>query len=159
MHSKYLHLVVYGLDTREHSPYGARAFGTDTAEGGDPQGCAFMVDQEPSPSFDELESRLRHAREREVRQPGRDPGGRKPPQGLALGMRLSVEFVAGVAVGAGIGWALDGWLGTRPWLMMVFLLLGGAAGVANAYRVARGMDATVGFGSAQRRKVMRSKDS
>ena len=38
-------------------------------------------------------------------------------------------------VAVAIGWFLDGWLGTRPWLLMLFFVLGGAAGVANVWRL------------------------
>jgi ATP synthase protein I len=54
--------------------------------------------------------------------------------GLARGLRLSTELVAGVLVGAFIGWALDRWLGISPWGLIVFLLLGFAAGVRNVVR-------------------------
>lgn len=55
---------------------------------------------------------------------------------LARGFRLSTELVAGVLVGAFLGWALDRWLGTSPWGMIVFLMLGFAAGVFNVMRAA-----------------------
>jgi ATP synthase protein I len=55
---------------------------------------------------------------------------------IARGFRLSSELVAGVLVGAAIGWALDHWLGISPWGMIVFLLLGFAAGVLNVMRAA-----------------------
>jgi ATP synthase protein I len=55
---------------------------------------------------------------------------------LARGFRLSTELVAGVLVGAFIGWALDRWLGISPWGMIVFLLLGFSAGVVNVMRAA-----------------------
>ena len=58
------------------------------------------------------------------------------PSALARGFRLSTELVAGVLVGAFIGWALDKWLGISPWGMIVFLLLGFAAGVVNVMRAA-----------------------
>ena len=58
------------------------------------------------------------------------------PSALARGFRLSTELVAGVLVGAFIGWALDKWLGISPWGMIVFLLLGFAAGVINVIRAA-----------------------
>jgi ATP synthase protein I len=58
------------------------------------------------------------------------------PSALARGFRLSAEFVAGILVGAGIGWLLDRGLGTSPWGMIVFLLLGFAAGVLNMMRAA-----------------------
>jgi len=61
---------------------------------------------------------------------------RSDPSALARGFRLSTELVAGVLVGAFIGWALDRWLGISPWGMIVFLLLGFAAGVVNVIRAA-----------------------
>ena len=39
-------------------------------------------------------------------------------------MKLSSEFIAGVAVGAGLGWGIDRLAGTSPWGLIVFLLLG-----------------------------------
>jgi ATP synthase protein I len=56
--------------------------------------------------------------------------------GWARGFRLSSELVAGVVVGAGLGWLIDRWLGSTPWGLMVFLLLGFAAGVLNVMRSA-----------------------
>ena len=55
---------------------------------------------------------------------------------LARGLRLSSELVAGVLVGAVIGWALDHFVGTRPWGLIVFVLLGFVAGVLNVMRSA-----------------------
>ncbi len=55
---------------------------------------------------------------------------------FARGFRLSTELVGGVLVGAGLGWLLDRWLGTTPWGLIVFLLLGFAAGVLNVMRAA-----------------------
>jgi ATP synthase protein I len=54
--------------------------------------------------------------------------------GYARGFRLSSELVAGVLVGAGLGWLIDRWLGTSPWGLIVLLLLGFAAGVLNVMR-------------------------
>jgi ATP synthase protein I len=56
--------------------------------------------------------------------------------GFARGFRLSSELVAGVLVGAGIGWLIDRWLGSLPWGMFVFALLGFTAGVLNVMRQA-----------------------
>src|SRR3990172_8823806 len=55
----------------------------------------------------------------------------------APGRRLSTELVAGVIVGAGVGWLLDRWLGISPWGFIVFLLLGFAAGMLNVMRTAK----------------------
>ncbi len=50
---------------------------------------------------------------------------------------LGREMGIAVAVGAGIGWLLDSKLGTRPWLLLVFLLLGVAAGFKGMIAAAR----------------------
>ena len=55
---------------------------------------------------------------------------------MARGLRLSSELIGGVLAGAAIGWLLDRWLGLSPWGMIVFLLLGFAAGVLNVIRAA-----------------------
>ncbi|MGL5445700.1 MAG: AtpZ/AtpI family protein [Rhabdaerophilum sp.] len=54
---------------------------------------------------------------------------------LAAGMRAASELVAGVLVGGGIGFVLDRTLGTKPWLLIIFLMLGMAAGLRNMYRL------------------------
>jgi ATP synthase protein I len=72
------------------------------------------------------------------RPPENDSGPRQTadPSAIARGFRLSAELVAGVVVGAMIGWLLDRWLGISPWGLIVFLLLGFAAGVLNVMRAA-----------------------
>ena len=58
------------------------------------------------------------------------------PQAMAKGFRLSTELVAGVIVGAIIGWVFDRLTGFSPWGLIVFLLLGFVAGVLNVMRAA-----------------------
>jgi len=55
--------------------------------------------------------------------------------GFAQATKVASEFVAGVIVGAAIGWGIDKAAGTSPWALIVFLLLGFAAGVLNVLRV------------------------
>ena len=55
---------------------------------------------------------------------------------MALGFRLSSELVAGVIVGALIGWGIDHLLSISPWGLIVFVLLGFIAGVVNVVRSA-----------------------
>jgi ATP synthase protein I len=55
-------------------------------------------------------------------------------RGMAYGMRMAAELVAAVIVGGLIGWGLDRWLGTTPWLFLFFFLLGFVAGVVNVVR-------------------------
>lgn len=63
---------------------------------------------------------------------------------MASGFRLATELVVGVLMGAGIGWLLDRWLGISPWGLIVFLLLGFAAGVLNVVRAAGVMTSSSG---------------
>ena len=67
---------------------------------------------------------------------GSSPRQATDTSAFARGFRLSSEMVGGVLVGAGLGWLLDRWLGTSPWGLIVFLLLGFAAGILNVMRAA-----------------------
>jgi ATP synthase protein I len=84
----------------------------------------------------DLESRLQKAR-------GGGPRleGRNPPSRLGFAWRLSTEMLAAVVVGGLIGWGLDRVLGTTPFLLIVMVLLGVAAGLRNLVRVTREFDA------------------
>jgi ATP synthase protein I len=55
---------------------------------------------------------------------------------MAIGFRLSSELIAGVVVGALIGWGFDRLLSTSPFGLIVFVLLGFIAGVVNVIRSA-----------------------
>lgn len=55
---------------------------------------------------------------------------------MARGFRLSSELIAGVLVGAVIGWGIDRLFSTSPWGLIVFFLLGFVAGVINVMRAA-----------------------
>ena len=54
---------------------------------------------------------------------------------LGHAMRLSTEFVAGVIAGGVLGWIFDRLLGTKPWGLMVFLMLGFLTGIYNVMRL------------------------
>ena len=51
--------------------------------------------------------------------------------------KFAAELVVGVVVGGGLGWALDKQFGTAPWLMIVLVILGFAAGLLNVVRAAQ----------------------
>ena len=98
---------------------------------------------EPPADEAELSARLQRLGERlgqhqsdRLSETERGPGANADTSALARGFRLSAEFVAGILVGAAIGWVLDRWLGISPFGMIVFLLLGFAAGVLNLMRAA-----------------------
>jgi ATP synthase protein I len=56
---------------------------------------------------------------------------------------LGLEMGVAVAIGAGIGYLLDRWLGTKPWLLLVFLLFGIAAGFKGVIDAARKASASL----------------
>ena len=111
-----------------------------------------MDDKNTPPTLRDLDAKLRaHKAEREAEEQVRR-ARRTDGRGLGLAIRIGVELISAIAVGAGIGYLLDGWLHTMPLFLIVFLLMGGAAGVMNVYRVVKGLDDTVGLGQAVRRK-------
>jgi len=57
-------------------------------------------------------------------------------KGLGFSARIGTEMVATTVVGSGLGYGLDKWLGTSPWLMVLGLVLGGVAGILGVYRLA-----------------------
>lgn len=84
-------------------------------------------------SFDQ---RLTQARHRHGLDPEPVPGGNAIDRSsLGLVMRVGVELVAAVVVGVAIGWGLDTWLKTRPLFLILFVFLGGAAGIVNVWRL------------------------
>lgn len=70
-------------------------------------------------------------------EPADGPGRQKGTgSGFGKALKLSSEFVAGILVGAGLGYLLDTFAGTSPWGMIFFLMLGFAAGILNMLRAA-----------------------
>jgi len=65
--------------------------------------------------------------------------------GKGQALRISTELIVAVGVGGGLGFFLDNLLGTKPWLLIVFLLLGNAAGLWNIYRLLNGKNYRVGL--------------
>lgn len=90
-----------------------------------------MTSQRPTDDLESLEARLAEAKRKAFPEPA-------PLQvaGSAFGQgtRLALELVSGVLVGAGLGYLLDRWLGTTPWLMLLFFMLGLYVGFRNLLR-------------------------
>ena len=58
---------------------------------------------------------------------------------MGSAFKLGTELVSAVAVGTIIGFILDSWFDTKPWLMIFFFFLGSAAGILNVIKVAKKM--------------------
>lgn len=106
-----------------------------------------MTEREPDPtrpSLSDLRARIARIREREAaEQAGRQ--GRAGFSGGGVVVRFGVELAGTLVVGVAIGWGLDRWLGTGPWLLVVFFFLGAAAGIMNVYRAVSGLGMGAGY--------------
>ena len=88
-------------------------------------------------SLDHRLTEIRDSRKIETDQSGNEQDtAQARASAMAIGLRLSSELVAGVLVGAALGWGFDRLLSTSPWGLIVFLLLGFTAGVINVMRAA-----------------------
>ena len=58
---------------------------------------------------------------------------------LGIAFKMSTEMVAAVVVGTIIGFILDNWFGTKPWLILIFFFVGVVAGILNVFRSAKSM--------------------
>jgi ATP synthase protein I len=103
-----------------------------------------MTDGRRPSDRDDLDARLKAAQARHGVKPER-AGSASDKSGLSIAFRIGVELVAALAIGVGIGWALDRWLGSSPWLLILFFVFGAAAGIMNVFRVAKGLGGGVGY--------------
>ena len=83
---------------------------------------------------EQLKDRLKNARKKLKVE-------KENPQTSNIGQafKLSTELVAAVLVGTIIGFILDNWFDTKPWLIIIFFFLGAAAGMLNVIRAANRM--------------------
>jgi ATP synthase protein I len=90
-------------------------------------------DEELSRRLRELDRRLDENRAERQQAAPVEPSDRP---GFGMALRLGADFVAGVVVGAAVGWGIDKLFGTSPWGLIVFLLFGFAAGILSVMRTA-----------------------
>ena len=86
---------------------------------------------------EDFKTRLKIAKSKIKNQVQSDNEKRGSFMGSAF--KLGTELVAAVGVGTIIGFILDSWFGTKPWLMIIFFFLGAAAGMLNVVRTANRM--------------------
>ena len=63
----------------------------------------------------------------------------KKGSNMGSAFKLGTELVSAVAVGTIIGFILDSWFDTKPWLIILFFFLGSIAGILNVIKVANRM--------------------
>jgi ATP synthase protein I len=104
-----------------------------------------MSEGEPPDPLARLGERLDKARSVRGSAPVPGPDNAAMQQGMGLGFRIGIEFVVAVVVATGLGWAIDSWVGTRPWGMIVLFFLGVGAGMLSVYRAVAGIKTPVGY--------------
>ncbi len=87
---------------------------------------------DPASRLKALEDRIAAAKGTEERRPHQDEHYSQ----AQLAWRMVIELVAGLGIGFGIGYGLDALFGTSPWLMIIFIFFGLAAGVKTMMRSA-----------------------
>ena len=88
-------------------------------------------------NFNDFKTRLKIAKSRIKKQSLSNSEKKGSFMGSAF--KLGTELVAAVAVGTIIGFILDTWFDTKPWLIIIFFFLGAAAGMLNVIRTANRM--------------------
>ena len=86
---------------------------------------------------EDFKTRLKIAKSKIKKQLDNEEGKRGSFMGNAF--KLGTELVAAVVVGTIIGFILDSWFDTKPWLIIIFFFLGAAAGMLNVIRAANRM--------------------
>ena len=86
---------------------------------------------------EDFKTRLKIAKSKIIKQINQDNEKRGSFMGNAF--KLGTELVAAVGVGTIIGFILDSWFGTKPWLIIIFFFLGAAAGMLNVIKTANRM--------------------
>ena len=86
---------------------------------------------------DQFKTRLKIAKSKAKAKYSTNNNGSNSSIGTAF--KMSTELVAAVAVGTIIGFILDNWFGTKPWLILIFFFVGVIAGVMNVIKAAKRM--------------------
>ncbi len=94
-----------------------------------------MIGQNGAPDPSSFEERLRAASSTAGLDAPASARAGADASALGFGLRVGVELLAALVVAIAIGWGLDRWLHTMPLFLIIFVLLGGAAGVANLWRM------------------------
>ncbi len=85
--------------------------------------------------FSELGTRLKIAKKKASKNSLTND--KKDASSLGKALKLSTEMVAAVFVGSIIGFILDNWFDSKPWLTVIFFFVGAAAGILNVIRSAK----------------------
>ena len=90
------------------------------------------------PEREDFKTRLKIAKDK-IKNYSKITNNNQNSSFMGSAFKLGTELVAAVAVGTIIGFILDSWFDTKPWLIIIFFFLGAAAGLLNVIRTANRM--------------------
>ena len=88
-------------------------------------------------SGDQFKTRLKIAKDKISRKNSQKKV--EPKSNIGTAFKMSTELVSAVVVGTIIGFILDNWFGTKPWLILIFFFVGVVAGIMNVIKSAKNM--------------------
>ena len=88
-------------------------------------------------SEDQFKTRLKIAKNKA--KPRKSSKNEQSSSSIGAAFKMSTELVSAVAVGTIIGFILDNWFGTKPWLILIFFFVGVIAGIMNVVKSAKRM--------------------
>jgi ATP synthase protein I len=86
----------------------------------------------------DFKTRLKIARTK-LKKSSKNQDNNRNSSSMGSAFKLSTDLVAHVLVGTIIGFILDSWFDTKPWLIIIFFFLGSAAGILNVIKTAKRM--------------------
>jgi ATP synthase protein I len=88
--------------------------------------------------LNDFKTRLKIAKEK-LKNSTKNSDNNRNNSPLGSAFKLSTDLVAHVAVGTIIGFILDNWFDTKPWLIIIFFFFGSIAGILNVIKTAKQM--------------------
>ncbi|NTU77479.1 MAG: AtpZ/AtpI family protein [Alphaproteobacteria bacterium] len=100
-----------------------------------------MVEDPEKDRLDAMADQIRKAEEQAgIRQKPPEPEEEGTSRATMTASRIGVDFAVTVVVCIGLGWLIDAGLGTKPWGILIMLLLGFVTGATNVWRALNGFD-------------------
>jgi ATP synthase protein I len=89
-------------------------------------------------NLNDFKTRLKIAKEK-IKSSSKNKDNSQNSSSMGSAFKLSTDLVAHVAVGTIIGFILDSWFDTKPWLIIIFFFLGSISGILNVIKTAKKM--------------------
>lgn len=96
-------------------------------------------------NIETLSHKLNSIREEEQSEQDKLDQRLNDSENMSIGIRAGAELVGAIAAGGFLGWLMDGWFDSKPFMLIVMLLLGIITGFVNVYRVSQNIGTAPGY--------------